>query len=259
MPCAAPSARKARQGTSANTSRPSATSSRSSLLRILQRCVGSSPCPHTPRPSSHTSSIHDGQDGAFDTHAADVDAIAHTASPVRPSEGDPSEVIHPAVEGTRSVLASALLHCARVRRVLVLSSAVALSLETQADRTVVLDESSWNEFSVVRCEEKGRDAEPMHKYCASKVLAERAAWDFYEGAKKELSEKGETLGWDLAVFCSPFVFGPMIHDVPSMEMFGRTPADWYKRVVKGETDGPGARQPANFGYVSRPFLQAGLD
>lgn len=183
----------------------------------------------------------DPQDGAFDAHVADVDAIAHIASPVYLSDGDPSEVIGPAVQGTRTVLMSALLHRSRLRRVFVVSSAAALSSGKDVDpvgrKSNTIDESSWNEFSVKHCEEKGRDAEPMHKYRASKVLAERAAWGFYENAKKELEEKGEALGWDLTVFCPPFVFGPAVHESPSLEAFGSTQADWYKQVVKGATDG----------------------
>ena len=130
---------------------------------------------------------------------------------------------------------------------LTMSPSVALSLETKEDSTVVLDESSWNEYSVARCEEKERDAGPMHKYCASKVLAERVAWDFYENAKNELGAKGEKLGWGLAVFCPVFVFGRMVHEVPSLETFWRTPADGFKAVVKDET--AGTRQPAKFGCV----------
>ena len=194
--------------------------------------------------------LHDLQDGAFDAHVADVDAIAHIASPVLFSDGEPSEVIGPAVQGTRTVLASALLHRARVRRVFVVSSAAALSSGMEVDpvgrKSNTIDESSWNEFSVKHCEEKGRDAEPMHKYRASKVLAERSAWEFYENAKKELGEA--LVGWDLTVFCPPFVFGPAVHESPSLETFGSTQANWYKQVVKGATGGEIGKL-TKFGYV----------
>ena len=76
---------------------------------------------------------------------------------------------------------------------LIMSPSVTLSLKTKEDSTVVLDESSWNESSVARCEEKEKDAGPMHNYCASKVLAERVAWDFYKNAKSELMKR-EKLG-----------------------------------------------------------------
>ena len=154
------------------------------------------------------------------------------------SDGEPSEVIDPAVQGTRTVLASAFLHRARVRRVFITSSAAALSGGNQVDlvgRTSnMINESSWNDFSVKHCEEKGKAAEPMHKYRASKVLGERAAWEFYENAKKELDAKGETLGWDMTVFCPPFVFGPPVHEIPSVEKFEGTQSQLYNRVVKGE-------------------------
>nr|VWO94004.1 Ketoreductase CTB6 (EC (Cercosporin toxin biosynthesis cluster protein 6) [Ganoderma boninense] len=183
----------------------------------------------------------DAQDGAFDQHVADVDAIAHIASPVHLSDGEPSEVIDPAVRGTRTVLSSALLHRARVRRVFVTSSAAALKGGNDVDlagRTSNrIDESSWNNYSVQRCEEKGRAADPMHKYSASKVLAERGAWEFYESAKKDLAAKGETLEWDMAVFCPPFVFGPSVQESPSPEALSGSQAEFYKRVVQGVTGG----------------------
>ena len=37
----------------------------------------------------------------------------------------------------------------------------------------IIDESVWNEVSPAEIREKGRDARPMDKYMASKVLAER--------------------------------------------------------------------------------------
>ncbi|PIL27409.1 hypothetical protein GSI_10557 [Ganoderma sinense ZZ0214-1] len=153
----------------------------------------------------------------------DVDAIAHVASPVYLSDGEPSEVIDPAVQGTRTVLASALLHRARIRRVFITSSAAALSSGTEVDlvgRTSNrIDESSWNNYSVQHCEEKGKAAEPVHKL---KYRASRACG---------------TLEWDMTVFCPPLVFGPGVHESPSLEAFGGTQAQLYRRVVQGDAGG----------------------
>jgi hypothetical protein len=48
----------------------------------------------------------------------------------------------------------------------------------------------------------GRDAHAMDKYRASKVLAEKAAWNMWQQQKKNWKE-GE--GWDLATIQPPFV------------------------------------------------------
>ncbi|KAI1798325.1 NAD(P)-binding protein [Ganoderma leucocontextum] len=175
------------------------------------------------------------------------------ASLVSLSDGDPSEISQPA--GTRTVLASALLHRTRVRRVFITAALTAgTRVDPQGRTSATIDESSWDEDGANHCEEKGRDAEPLHKYRASKVLAERAAWEFHETAKKELGEKEEALGWDLVVFCPLFVFGPVVYESPSLETFGSTQADWYKRVVrvKGETGGAmGNVTLMKFGVVCR--------
>ena len=170
-----------------------------------------------------------------------MDAIAHIALPILVSDGrEPSAFIDPVVQCMRTVLASALLHRARVRRVFITSSAAALRGADPEGRTsTTLDEGSWNDFSVQYCEEKGAAAEPLHKYRAGKVLAERAAWAFYERAERELGARGETLGWDMTVFCPPSVFGPPMHEVPSVETSVGSLAQFYRRVVKEETRGTG--------------------
>ena len=36
------------------------------------------------------------------------------------------------------------------------------------------------------------------------------------------------------MFCPPFVFGPPVHEIPSVEKFEGTQSQLYNRVVKGE-------------------------
>ena len=45
-----------------------------------------------------------------------------------------------------------------------------------ADPPRTFTEDDWNNFSIMEVEQKGRGAEAEHKYRASKVLAEKAAW-----------------------------------------------------------------------------------
>lgn len=187
-----------------------------------------------PSPSLTTVDPRYSQDGAFDEAAADVDAIMHIASPVPIyNSPEPDELLVPAIKGTTSVLSSALVHAARIQRVLVMSSTAAVFSPIPGQTaTTVVDESDWNELSVPHVREKGKDADGMHVYRASKVLAERAAWDFWN----EHKSKGE-IGWDLVVFNAPFIYGPVLHEARSLESFGSTQSMFYKAVVGGARKG----------------------
>lgn len=93
-----------------------------------------------------------------------AEAVIHTASPFPMAQPrQPEDLITPAVDGTRRVLAAA--HAAGVRRAVVTSSTVAVLNEY---RRGVQDESDW-------CDLK---APGTTAYAMSKTLAERAAWDF---------------------------------------------------------------------------------
>ncbi|RPD65288.1 NAD(P)-binding protein [Lentinus tigrinus ALCF2SS1-7] len=169
------------------------------------------------------------KEDAFAEHVKDVDAIAHTASPFHMNAVDPDEIIGPAVAGTLSVLKAAHVHGAAVQRVVVLSSTAALFRTTT--EPVVLDESAWNEQAIAEVKEKGRDAPAVAKYRASKTLAERAAWDWYEEKKKT-----GAVGWDLVTLNPPFVYGPILHECARPEELNQSMRDWYHMIVEGKID-----------------------
>ncbi len=102
-------------------------------------------------------------DAGWDMAAEGVDAVMHTASPfpiAQPKNAD--ELIRPAVDGTLRVLRAA--KAAGVKRVVLTSSTV--SVLTGQDR--VHSEADWLD-----------PADPRASaYARSKVMAERAAWDF---------------------------------------------------------------------------------
>jgi nucleoside-diphosphate-sugar epimerase len=85
-----------------------------------------------------------------------------------------------------------------VKRVVFTSSAVAVLEATGVPR--VYTESDWNNHAVEAVKTKGSEAGPFLIYCASKVLAERAAWDFVAVHKSEIS-------WDLVALNPPWIFG----------------------------------------------------
>ena len=81
-------------------------------------------------------------------------------------------MIHPAVNGTISILQSIKAHAPTVKRVILTSSIVAvwdLSLSEPKE----FDETMWNEDAVETCKVRGSDAGPVNFYGASKTLAEK--------------------------------------------------------------------------------------
>ncbi|RPD65277.1 NAD(P)-binding protein [Lentinus tigrinus ALCF2SS1-7] len=167
------------------------------------------------------------KDGAFDEAVKGVDAIAHTASPFHLKAVEPEELIVPAVNGTTGILASALKNAPSVKRIVVTSSCA--SVLTPSTEPRIFSEENWNDASIAEVKEKGKDATPLAKYRTSKTLAERAAWDFWNKHKSEVS-------WDLVVLNPPFVFGPFLHDVDKPENLNESAREFYDTVVKGTKD-----------------------
>lgn len=60
-------------------------------------------------------------------------------------------------------------------------------------------EADWNDIPY----EYAATADPITAYCASKSLAEKAAWKYIEDRKPHFS---------ISVMCPPMVFGPAAHD-----------------------------------------------
>lgn len=105
-----------------------------------------------------------GGDAGWAEAMAGVDTLVHTASPFSlVSPKDEADLIRPAVEGTLRVLGAA--QAAGIRRVVLTSSTVAI---VPPDRPGTFDESSWVDAT----------SPIASTYARSKILAERAAWDF---------------------------------------------------------------------------------
>lgn len=156
-----------------------------------------------------------------------VDAIFHSASPVHLNADDPDEQILPAVGGTKGLLQSALDYGSSVKRFIYMSSCATV-FKFQAE-PATFNEDDWNDPSVKEVQEKGRDASQASKYCASKTLAERAAWAFMQDNKDKIS-------FDLVAIQGPYVFGPFLQDVAVPEKLNSSNLDWWDAVVKGKKD-----------------------
>jgi len=105
------------------------------------------------------------RDEGWDAAMAGCDAVLHVASPLGArTSGSADDLIVPARDGTLRVLRAATK--AGVGRVVMTSAAAAARPPQGSDR--VADETVWTDTA-------GRKFDP---YRLSKILAERAAWDF---------------------------------------------------------------------------------
>ncbi|KAI0654050.1 NAD-P-binding protein [Cubamyces menziesii] len=147
-------------------------------------------------------------EGAFEKCLGDVQGIIHTASPVNFEMEDPEDYIVPTVQGTMGIIKAAAKH-QTVKRIVITSSvgAVAETLRTP-EETHVYNEDDWNDYAVETVTALGKAAIGTDKYSASKVLAERAAWQFYDDNKDGLS-------FELCTILPGWVFGPLPDDPPS--------------------------------------------
>ncbi|KAF8506198.1 hypothetical protein BU17DRAFT_57840 [Hysterangium stoloniferum] len=96
------------------------------------------------------------------------------------------------------------------------------------DYVIVEDISkvNWNQFSVDEIKQKGSAANPVHWYYASKVLAERAVWDFVEIHGKEVN-------WDVTILNPPLVWGPPIQHLQTPSSLNLSLVDFYL-IIKGK-------------------------
>jgi nucleoside-diphosphate-sugar epimerase len=125
-------------------------------------------------------------DEGWDAATGGVHHVLHIASPFPASApADDDEIIRPAREGTRRVLAAA--RGAGVRRVVMTSSFAAVGYSAQPRDEYT--EEDWTDL-----------ADPNTAYIRSKVIAEQAAWD-------DVRERG---GPELTVINPVGIFGPVL-------------------------------------------------
>lgn len=131
------------------------------------------------------------QDTNWDAAVKDCQYVLHIASPIfLKVPKDENEMIRPAVEGTLRVLKAA--RNAGVKRVVMTSNFGAVGY-SHRNPNQLINEKSWTDPN-----EKGLSA-----YNKSKVLAERAAWDFIKTEGRDL---------ELSVINPTAIFGPSFTD-----------------------------------------------
>lgn len=161
-------------------------------------------------------------DDAFEavTKIAGLEAVIHTASPFHYNWTDPQELIGPAVNGTKGVLAAIKRNAPTVRRVVVTSSFAAIvNADKSTDPNTIFSEASFNPITIDDIKKS-----QAHAYRASKTLAEKAAWDFVAQEKPN---------FDLATVNPPFVFGPVVHHLATVDAMN-TSNERLVQLLRGE-------------------------
>lgn len=95
--------------------------------------------------------------------------------------GTATETVNAAVDGTMSILHSALKAGPQLKSFVVVSSIAAVTdLRPQVK---VLDERDWDVGAIKIYNRRGDDIPPFPAYMAAKTLAERAFWKFRDDYK----------------------------------------------------------------------------
>lgn len=72
-------------------------------------------------------------------------------------------------------------------------------------------------------------------------FARSAAWDF-------VAKNASSLAWDLVTLCPPFVFGPILNDVPSPANLGTSMSMFYEALLS-KTKSPEELASTSGGWV----------
>ncbi|KAI1751833.1 hypothetical protein F4782DRAFT_540643 [Xylaria castorea] len=177
--------------------------------------------------------------GAFDEAVKGVQAIAHLATPVVFDTGDVEYVIGTAVQGSLSILESALEIASeekeeeqRLKSFVMISSVAAVRMNIPGP--VTFTEKDWNTQAEAAVKEAGDDAFGHIIYAASKVASERAVWNWVEEKKPPFVA---------TVLCPTWVAGPPLYLPSSPESIAET-ASFVWKVFSGQ-DFPAG--PAGYG------------
>ncbi|KAL8279315.1 hypothetical protein RQP46_008352 [Phenoliferia psychrophenolica] len=202
------------------------------------------------------------KDGAFDEAVKGVDYIAHTASPVPAGviTDNEAQLLIPAIRGTLGMLESALREPTVKAVVLTSSFAAVRNFANPALNAPVLTSASWNPISYETAK-AATPAQVMLAYSGSKVLSEKAAWEFMEREKPHFTLTTILPTWILGAShepglkrigdlrSSPGMTAQSILDVPEIPLTSSALTTFKKYVHIKDV----AR--AHVGAVTRPETQ----
>lgn len=112
---------------------------------------------------------------SFNAPIAGCELVFQVATPVNFASEDPeNDMIKPAIQGVQNVL-KACAKAKTVKRVILTSSAAAISINKLNGTGLIMDEKNWTDVEFLTSEKP-----PTWGYPVSKTLAEKAAWKFAE-------------------------------------------------------------------------------
>jgi nucleoside-diphosphate-sugar epimerase len=151
----------------------------------------------------------------------------HIAAPFLMNvEDNERDLLLPAVEGTKNILSAVSSHAPDVTRVVLTSSfAAVVNVFKGPWPEHTYTEVDWNPVEY----EASKTGNGALAYCASKVYAERAAFDFVESNKPKFS---------IATICPPMTYGPLEHAIDSVSKLNTSSMDIYRLMSGYEKDVP---------------------
>ena len=139
-------------------------------------------------------------------------------------EDNERDIFDPSIQGTKSILQAVEKYSPQVKRIVITFSFTAIADPTQGLRPgYTCSEQDWNTVTY----EQAKSADAFTAYCASKTIAEKAAWDLV---------KEGTPNFHVAIICPPMVYGPIGHDA-SLDHLNSSSADIY-RLMNGSQKKP---------------------
>jgi nucleoside-diphosphate-sugar epimerase len=166
--------------------------------------------------------------GAFDDAVRGVKGVIHTASPffLEDTSDVRGDLLEPAINGTLGLLRSVAEHNPDVARVVITSSFAAMvDLNAGLRPGHTYSEADWNP---VTYEEALHTTSGAFAYCASKALAEKAAWNFM---------REQQPGFSLKTINPPMVYGP-IEEHMRLDALNTSTADIYRLINGSEKKVP---------------------
>ncbi|CAG8949892.1 hypothetical protein HYFRA_00004220 [Hymenoscyphus fraxineus] len=175
--------------------------------------------------------------GAHDEAVKGVEGVFHLASPfVLEVKDNATDLLDPAINGTVELLKSIHKNNPNVKRVVLTSSFASILDMSKGNRPgYVYTEADWNPCTY---EEAADSNTPGGvSYCASKALAEKAAWDYIRDNAPTFS---------MTAMCPPMVYGPSSTLFPGFAHLNTSSADIYRLFNGSSKEVP---ETAFFGWV----------
>jgi anthocyanidin reductase len=120
-------------------------------------------------------------EGSFDVPVSGCQFVFHVATPVDFASQDPeNDMVKPAIQGVSNVM-KACVKAKTVKRLILTSSAAAVTVNTDDGTGLVMDENNWTDVEFLTSAKP-----PTWGYLLSKTLAEKAAWKLAEENKIDL-------------------------------------------------------------------------